>query len=298
MVSREFGADGGLAPQEQLLVNAVIKGLADTYCLHESLGDAGRSNMQLNPFGEMALAMDVQAEEAVLAALKDTQLSFQVFSEEHGSFTQGENPQYTVVLDGLDGSDEYKKRRGTSMYGTMTSMLSGINPTYDDYLVSGIMIHSPSPRLFLAIKNQGCFLVDVQTGARSPVDKRLPKQLSPQTPIELDLNWKPFKNLFDKELPFNLACPFFSQAAHTARFLDGTIDVELEWTRKGNLEQAVSYGLVREVGGVMVTPDGVSIGNERFKTFRQEGHYSLIIATDQNLAMAVSQGLNLRSLYT
>lgn len=298
MTSKEFGTDGVLTPQGQSLVNTVINGLKATYYLHERLGDAGRSNMLPNPFGETALAMDVQAEEVILAALKDTQLAFQVFSEEHGSFTQGENPQYTAVLDGLDGSDEYKKRRGTSMYGTMTSLLSGIDPAYDDYLVSGIMIHSPSPRLVLAIKDQGCFLVDIQTGVRTPVQKRIPKELSSQTPIELDLNWKPFKTLFDKKLPFNLVCPSFSQAAHTARFLDGTIDVELEWIRKGNLEQAVSYGLVKEAGGVMMTPEGASIGGERFKTFRQEGHFPLIIATDQNLAMAVSKGLNLRSLYT
>ncbi|MBI4035743.1 hypothetical protein HY383_02250 [Candidatus Daviesbacteria bacterium] len=89
MTSKELGRNGALTPQGRLLVNAVINGLIATYRLHERLGDAGKSNTQLNPFGEMALAMDIQAEDAVLNALKDTQLAFQVSSEEHGSFILG-----------------------------------------------------------------------------------------------------------------------------------------------------------------------------------------------------------------
>jgi fructose-1,6-bisphosphatase/inositol monophosphatase family enzyme len=41
----------------------------------------------------------------------------------------------------------------------------------------------------------------------------------------------------------------------------------LECTRKGNLEIAVAYGLIREAGGVMTTADGEDLGPKGYQTF-------------------------------
>lgn len=98
-----------LTPIELEIVNAIVDGLRSSDRLHQTLGDNGRSSMRPNQFGETALVMDIQAEETVLAALRSVLNSFQAFSEEHGIFTHGDNPQYTAVIDGLDGSGEYKE---------------------------------------------------------------------------------------------------------------------------------------------------------------------------------------------
>lgn len=221
MSSKELGIACELTPTEQEIVTAVTEGLKASYKIHESLGEGGRSSVQPNQFGETALVIDIQAEEAVLKTLKQTSSSFQIFSEEHGKFNWGGDPQYTVMLDGLDGSDEYKKGRGIRMYGTMASVLRGSDPAYDDYLVSGIMIHSPHPRLFIAVKGNGCFVEDVQTGVRTRLRKSAPKEISGQTKIDLDTNWDPFRRLLDanRNIYPNMQCAFLSEAARCALLL-------------------------------------------------------------------------------
>lgn len=79
-------------------------------------------------------------------------------------------------------------------------------------------------------------------------------------------------------------------------FIEGKIDVALEWTRKGNLEQPVAYGLVKEVGGEMTTTNGLSMGGNKFITFGQDKHMPLVIARSQNIAQIISQALNLGKL--
>lgn len=294
----EVGKNRETSPKEEVLVTALINGLSATYSLHEKLGDAGRANFQSNRFGETALVMDMQAEEAVLNSLRKTHISFQIFSEEHGEFVIGENPQYTVVVDGLDGSDAYKKGRGKAMYGTMASILKGADPTYDDYLVSGMMIHSPVPQLFLAVRGKGCFLIDIATGERKDIQRSGSVEFSRQIVMDLDINWPPYRELLNtrgKEFP-NMQCAEFSAAARCALFVLGDIDIALEFTRKGNIEQPVIYGLVKEMGGVMADTDGEDIGNKHFKAFEQTRKVPLVIAPNQLIAKQVSERLNLKSI--
>lgn len=298
MSDKELRVDNETTITKEQLVSALIAGLKAAYELHERLGDTGRSDYKQNQFGETALTMDVQAEEEVLSVLRETPISLQVLSEEHGELIIGEKPEYTVILDGLDGSEEYKEKRGKAMYGTMVSVLRGTNLGYDDYLVCGIMIHSPIPKLFLAVKGEGCFLVNVETAERRPLQKKKVEDFSARNIIDLDTYWQPYKTLHEenKDTFPNLQCAFLSAAARSALFLEGKIDIGLEWTRKGNLEQATTYGLVKELGGVMTDADGIDIGSKPFKTFGQERHIPLIVALSQKVAKQVSERFNLGSL--
>ena len=296
MTSLEHNSNREISPRKEALVDAVISGLKATYFLHEKLGDAGTTEHQLNEFGEMALVMDILSEEEIISSLKETHISMQVVSEEHGEFSIGDKPEYMVILDGLDGSNEYKSRRGKAMYGAMVGILEGVDPAYDDYLVCGIMIHSPTPHMFLAIKDQGCFLVNVATGEKKLIQTEN-KELSDQSPIDIDTNWPPYEEVFNtnkKDFP-NMDCRNRSAAARIAMFLNGDIEIGLEWSRKKNLEQAVVYGLVREAGGVHVTADGLGIGIQDFKSFAQN-KIPLIIASNRSLAMQVSERFDLRRL--
>lgn len=283
---------------KEQLTDALIAGLKATHELHERIGDAGRSDFQQNQFGETALTMDVQAEETVVSSLRETNIPIKVLSEEHGEFDIGENPEYTVVLDGLDGSGEYKEQRGTAMYGTMVSVLEGINPRYDDYIVCGMMIHSPKPQLFLAIKDGGCFSIDIETGERKLLEMKEIQEFSERSIVDLDIYWGPYKILYDnnKDKYPNLQCAFFSAAARCALFLVGKIDIGLEWTRKGNLEQPTIFGLIKELGGVMTTANGIGIGEKDFRSFSQIEHIPLIVAHSQEAATRVSQRFNLNGI--
>lgn len=302
----EAPKDRELPPTKEDIFNAVFEGLVKTYKLHQSLGVGGRTALSQNLFGDLALVMDVEAENTALFPLRKLNIPLQVFSEEHGSFTVGENPTHTVVLDGLDGSAEYKEKRGESMYGTMISVLDGDDPIYDDYLVSGIMIHSPIPVLLIAVKGEGCFGINIETGERKLLRKIQGEELSERSVIDLDINFPLLNRIFENPEYQNsfprMQCAFRSQAARTALFINGEIDIQLEVTRKGsledsrygNLEMPPTYGLVRELGGVMVTADGVSMGSRKYRAFAQDGsNIPIIVAPNQEYAKRIVNALSL-----
>ncbi|MBU2632328.1 hypothetical protein KKG52_01305 [Patescibacteria group bacterium] len=281
----------------EAVIQALTSGLKGTYKLHEGLGESGTTNFQENQFGETTLTMDLQSEEEIINGLKKTNLPMSVFAEEHGSFfVNGANPQYVVALDGLDGSSEYKERRGKSMYGTLACVLKGNNPTYDDYIVAGVMIHSPKPNLLLAIKGQGVFSIVLSSGEKKQIGIDTTRHFSRQTIIDLDINWQLYRQLFDENSSLfpNMQCPFFSEAARLALFAKGKIDLGLEWTRKQNLEQPTMYAFVKELGGVMTSADGTPISNKPYKTYGQGIHVPLIVAPNQEMAIEVSKRFNLR----
>ena len=77
---------------------------------------------------------------------------------------------------------------------------------------------------------------------------------------------------FDYQFFGSTAVNFFDMAI-------GTTDLDLECTRKGNLEFAVGYPLIKEAGGFMVTLDGKSIGPKKFLEFGQNEHVPIITAS-------------------
>jgi fructose-1,6-bisphosphatase/inositol monophosphatase family enzyme len=297
-IKREF------PPTKEDIAEVVIDGLLKTYKLHEDLGEDGKADLTQNQFGDMALEMDVKAEEALLDSLKRLNIPLQVFSEEHGKFTQGNYPAHSVILDGLDGSAEYKEKRGESMYGAMISVLEGADPRYNDYLVCGIMIHSPKPQLFIAVKEEGCFKVDMETKQRKLLKIKEAEELTGKSIIDLDTNWSVLRDVYENpetqhSFP-RMQCAYFSQAARTALFLNGDIDIQLEVTRKGglalmgNLEMPSTFGLVKELGGVMVAADGESLGNQKFTQFAQDGsNLPIVVASSRSLALGVINNLSL-----
>lgn len=298
MSDKELNSRNEIALIKELFTDALIAGLKAAHELHEGIGDAGRLDFQQNQFGETALTLDIQSEEAIISKLREINIPLKVLSEEHGEFDIGEDPEYIVVLDGLDGSGEYKEHRGSAMYGTMVSILEGNNPKYSDYVICGMMIHSPKPQLFLAIKGGGCFSVDIETGERELLKRKEIQEFSERSIVDLDVYWGPYKILYDNnkgKYP-NLQCAFFSSAARCALFLKGEIDIGLEWTRKGNLEQSTSFGLIREFGGVITTADGVGIGDKDFRSFAQTEHIPLIVAHSQEETAQVSQQFNLNRI--
>lgn len=272
----------------ECLKSLFISGLIETSRLHTTLGEFGRNKEKINVFGEMAMTMDLQSEEILINHMKESGLSFNVFSEEHGHFYIGENPQYTLVIDGLDGSGEYADIPvKPSSYGTMASILyGGESSKYRDYLICGIMIHEPK-QLFIATKDRGLEIIDPDTRIAVQGSKRNDKASNISVVVDLDLNWTFYDNLVKsmtatKQMSFQ--CLFKSQAARTILFLNREIDMAFEWTRKGNLEQPTTYGLVNELGGVMMVkkPDDNAfddLGDEIFQSDKlKTTHIPILIA--------------------
>ena len=270
------------------ITETALRALNLTFLAHEKLGALGEALVEKNQFGDTALRMDIEAEKAVITALERAGVPIVIHSEEHGIVKLGNNPQYLGVLDGLDGSDEYKRFRGKGRYGTMLGIFSNTDPLYGDYIFQGIMEHA-SKKLFYATKNQGAFMKDsqgihpIQTSGLSNLDYNSKVYFTEadfdrfgadKSPVVTALQGIPFTRIG-------------STASHYADLVSGKVDLLIEPTRKGNLEFGAACGLVFEAKGVVSTLDGVDLRQQRFLEFGQKENFTVISAATPELLAEV-----------
>ncbi len=256
-------------------------------CVHDRLGKDGETIVHSNQHGEKALRVDIEAEKAVIEILGKYQFPVKIVSEEHGILELGETHQYVALLDGLDGSIEYKKNRGIGRYGTMLGIFSGINPCYNEYIFCGIMEHS-SNTLYCTTKGMGSYRMNKTVTTihcsnqtvLNTVDTRIYIDEEYDVAKESTIIYDTFLSKFSAY--HRLRQP--SSAAHYIDLANGHADAVLECTRKGNLEIGIAYGLVKEAGGVIKGIDGNEIGNERYFSYHQDDEYPLISAASHELA--------------
>ncbi len=261
-----------------------IESLHRTLLVHDTLGEAGEELVQKNQFGETALRVDVECEKAVLDFLRQKNVPIRVISEEHGQVDITKNPRYLGILDGLDGSGVYKKERSHARHGTMFGIFDTTNPSYSDYLVSGIMEHS-TKRLFVAQRNGGAFVIEGDK--RTSIHSSRRTQLDPVAQIYIDEYFEINRETFSKKLKGFNTHYGGSSAVYYADVASGAADFALECTRKNNLEIAVAYGLEKEAGAVMVDLEGVSIGDKKYLKFGQKEKVPIITAANIELANAL-----------
>jgi fructose-1,6-bisphosphatase/inositol monophosphatase family enzyme len=271
------------------LAEVVTEALHRATRIHDDLGPAGVKEVRLSPVGEMSLECDIRCEEAVLNVLREAGLSATAYTEEHGIITLGTGKGLTITLDGLDGTSRYKIAPGRERYATMVAILQGDDPTYDDYLVCATKEHA-SGRMFRCTRGGRTVLEE------GGVSKRL--HVAPAVDLKdvalayLDGYWLRNQQFYSRALTglrttyLNASCIYYEDMAL------GLAHLVLECTRKRNLEIACGYGLVREAGGVTVTPDGQSLGRQRYRSFAQlnaEGdvHIPVLTACSRELALQV-----------
>lgn len=269
-----------------------IAGLRRASGVHEELGIRGETKIQENQFGETALLVDIEVEKAVINFLRDANLPIRLISEEHGVIDIGSSPSLLGILDGLDGSSVYASQRGKGRYGTMLGIFSNLEPCYEDYLFCGVMIHSPHQELFYADKGGGGFVL--LDNARRAITCSDVRELQKTIKLYIDDYFQVNREVFAKRLDgFQLECAG-SSAVHYTEVARGAADAAMECTRKQNLEIAVAYGLVTESGGVMVTLDGVSLGQRSYRAFSQDKHTPLVAAATGELAGDIIRRINSR----
>jgi len=277
-------------PIKNEIQNLAIDALFRAFKIHEALGAQGEELVKKNQFGDTALRIDVACEAEILNALREAKFPIRVNSEEHGITEIVANPIYLGSLDGLDGTHRYKNERGKGRYGTMFNIFNGVDPTYDDYVFSGVMEHS-TKRLFFAVKEKGSFLLE--EGSTKPICCADTRFLNRDARIYVDEYFDINRKTFSEKLQgFNIkyllaSCVYYVDVA------SGEADLALECTRKGNLEIAVAYGLIKEAGGVMVTCDGKSIGDRKYLEFGQSTHIPVITAATGELAINLLEYLRL-----
>lgn len=265
-----------------------VGALRSAYQTHEQLGDSGKIKVKKNQYGETALRGDVECEGAVIESVRASGLPLRIISEEHGTVDLTSNPEFIGILDGIDGTKEYVEKGSLGRYGTMFGIFEGLNPKYEDYIFNSSMEH-PKKRLFFSSRGGGAFVSGVD-GNERPINTSNMKKLDRKALIycdfdsgfsETDLYEKTF---LSKMRDFNLAEHYASQT-HYVGVASGEAALALEFTRKGNLEIAVGFGLVKEAGGGIVDIEGRDLGGMRYLEFGQgeKEHIPIIIACTNEL---------------
>ena len=281
-----------MATEEEIQKLAMVA-LFRSFKVHEDLGDRGKELVKKNDFGETALRIDIESELEILNVLREAKFPIRVHSEEHGITEITDNPIYLGVLDGLDGTYVYSQSRGRGRYGTMFGVFNSVDPSYDDYVFSGVMEHSTN-RLFFAIKGKGSFFLE--KGVIKPICCADTKILDKSARIYVDEYFEINRKVFSEKLTgFNIKY-FLSSCLYYVDVASGAADLALECTRKRNLEIAVSYGLIKESGGAMVDIDGKSIGDRKYLEFGQNTNIPIITAATNDLAIQLIDHLKCQSL--
>lgn len=266
-----------------------IAALLNAYKTHERLGKEGTEDVQKNQYGDTAMKGDIQAEEAVLQVLSENHFPILVISEEHGKTEVEKNPKYLGVLDGIDGSSWYKRAQGVGRYATMFGIFENLDPQYSDYLFSGIMEHA-SKKLYFAVKGRGAFVLNINTNVETRIHTWDQALLNKSTRIHVDQYWDFNKALYMSKLTGYTVLPYEGCSAfHYADVAEGLADLTLECTRKGTLEIATAYGLIREAGGAMVDIHGEDLGSKKYLTFGQTDHSAVITAATKILALSAAK---------
>lgn len=68
------------------------------------LGELGR-----NPKGDITKEFDLKSEEIAISYCRKNSLPVEIISEETGNVSVSENPEYTIVLDPVDGSNNFSR---------------------------------------------------------------------------------------------------------------------------------------------------------------------------------------------
>jgi fructose-1,6-bisphosphatase/inositol monophosphatase family enzyme len=254
------------------------------YTVHK-LGESGLEEIHKNnQFDQVPFRGDVEAEEVMINILKE--LPIIIKSEEHGTLDFGKgNAEFFAVMDGIDGSSVYKKDRLNGRYATMLAIFNGADPCYGDYLFCGIIEHS-SKKYYMATRDCGAskYFGFTETKLNCAYSPHLTKKTSMRVTYAWEANRKAFIEKLDGYNLVDLKCT----AAHYIDLLTGKAHVVMECTNKGNLEQAVGYGLFHECkNAVTVTLDGKDIGPRKISEFGQQEHIPMFSASSINTAKAL-----------
>ncbi|MEI6144257.1 MAG: hypothetical protein WCP91_01515, partial [Candidatus Berkelbacteria bacterium] len=222
-------------------------------------------------------------EKTIIDFLKATNLNIKLISEEHGITKIGGKPEYLAIMDGLDGSGLYKNERCKGRYATMFGIFLGENPHYQDYLVCGIAEHAKK-KIYLAVRGQGSELIENNTYA--PIKTSGVIQLSKKTKIRVDDFFPTNSRVFSEPLKKSGYTTTYdkSSSIYYADVACGRADLALECTRKGNLEIAISYGLIHESDGVICDVSGHDLGPRLYLEFGQQAQLPIITAATAELA--------------
>ncbi|WIG61454.1 MAG: hypothetical protein OJF49_004202 [Ktedonobacterales bacterium] len=266
---------------------------ARRYLLSEGQALEARAPVATNPKGEATRGFDARAEEIALAVAQQGLGSFRAFSEEAGEIQIGEQPQWTLVIDPCDGSNNFK--RGIRSVGFAVAALpvgAPLDPDLVEYAVCGDIF---TGAVYSAARGQGATLDGVPCVASRMSELRyamlganIGRERSPKADVEdaatqripLDQVWR----LLERAATVRrmgatvLDLCYVAQGAY-----DGYVDLRDRLTPENFLAPAL---VLREAGARLTDGYGHPLGTVEFTK-----PYSVLAAGNDALLAALLDAL-------
>ena len=210
-----------------------------------------------DPENDIVIRADVEIDRIVLEFLRTTGIDLKVVTEE-GEETIGENPEYLIIADLLDGSLNWQ-RRGRLPYTATMAILDSLEPTFNDVQVAGT-IDLRDGTLWIAEKDKGCFV----NGERCYTSKA--EKINKGNIIIAEFYYPDNREIVTKALKdFRGYLRNPGSAAYEMTLVaDGAVDAYI-CNQQKNHELDPAYLLIKEAGGTVIDWNGKDLGNREYK---------------------------------
>jgi len=263
--------------------------------------------------GDYSLKGDIESEQEVIKILKENNFPAIIYAEEHGLVKLCEIPEYSIDIDGFDGSSDLArnvKARG----GTIVAIYPNLKPKYKDAIFAGITDFSTN-RIIYAIKGEGTFLCTYENKnwKIDKIKKFQIKHFSPEIKMHFDdpKYWgnyeegitagvdeisKVTRNFFTNKLE-KIVTPsgLVSSGAMCVDLVVGKVDAVAGVSAKGVFEPPAEYLILKELGGTIVNCKGNDIGNNYWlkdRVLHKNNPIPLLRASSHLLAFEIIEYLN------
>ena len=243
----------------------------------EALGTQARHRVHDARVVDITTVGDRAVSDSLLRFFRESGVPAVLLSEESGRTDLAAHPEYTVVFDDIDGTDNYHRGEGALPYCTVIAILNGAKPRFRDAVAAGIIEHR-TRNTWTAERGAGAFL----NGTQVHVSKR--SLLDRQTLVVVD-HYAAAADVVRLEALYPAAWvkDFGSAALHLAGVSSGMFDAYVNPRQKSH-EIVAGYLLINEAGGVVSDFSGNAIDG---RPFEFDATYDLIAAANNSISESI-----------
>ena len=269
--------------KEQLLT-LTKEALALTHSTLQELGKNAKDEQKGKFIGDIVTSGDVAISEKLITFFKEKGVPAIIWSEESEIIKLTDNPQFIISFDDIDGTDNFFRGENALPYCTILSIFDNIQPTFNDALVAGILVHNTND-VWHAVRGEGTYLNDkpVFTSKKTSLNKK-------ERAITVVDHYKTeeyITTLF-KHYPELWIKDFSCTGMHLVGISSGMFDVFVNPSIP-SYEVGAGYLLIKEAGGLITDFEGNELKNE---TYAFNKTYKFIAAGNKDLLKEILEKLH------
>ena len=247
-------------------------------CILDNLNHAAELTGEVNPYGDRTLLLDAKAENEIIDVLLNSDISFDILSEEKGLIKSEKRSEYLALVDPIDGSANLK--RGIPLVSIGIAIVPYSDSMSSDDAEISIIDSVFTDETYVAIKGKGV----TRNGARVHVAKPIELEnaiISYDTKRTFDFSFvessvRTIKSVHDTR---RTASNLLDLCWTAAGFLDGMVDLR-------NMLPIIHLSgihMVFEAGGFVIDHNG----NRYRSSLQPDEMINFVAASNEELARQI-----------